>query len=114
MAACQDTEVEAPAKAEPCEKEAAVDTVEVQEREGEYYAIVSGTYTDACTKTDATTQEMEGDTIHITICTTRPEDMLCAQVLAPFEEEILLNTQDLSSGEYTVNANGVTATFAIP
>ena len=114
LAACQSSEETVPADAQPCEKEAAVDSVEVEEKDGEYYAIVSGTYTDACTKTDTITQEVAGDTIHMTVCTTRPEGMLCAQVLAPYEEEIPLDTQGLSSGEYTVDANGVTTTFSIP
>jgi hypothetical protein len=114
VSACQNTKTEGAAEEESCEKEAVIETVEVEERDDAYYAIVSGTHTDACTETDAITQEMVGDTIYVTVCTTRPKDMLCAQVLAPFEEEILLNTQGLAPGEFTVDANGTTATFSIP
>jgi hypothetical protein len=35
-------------------------------------------------------------------------------MLAPYEEEILLNTAGLSSGEYTVDVNEVTSTLTIP
>jgi hypothetical protein len=114
LAACQTTNDAADAEVAPCQSEANVDSVQVEERSDEYYAIVKGHLPDACTKTDAITQTREGDTIYVTVCTTRPEGMVCAQMLAPYEEEILLNTAGLSSGEYTVDVNGVTSTLTIP
>lgn len=82
-----------------------IETVEVEERDGDYYAIVKGSYPDACSKTGDIVQEVEGDTIYLTIYSTRPEDMMCAQTLTPLTEEILLDAEGLGPGEYTVIVN---------
>ena len=39
-----------------------------------------------------------------------PSDALCAQALAPFTEEVLLETEGLQPGEYTVDVNGELST----
>ena len=92
-----------------------IDTVEVVERGGDYYAFVKGSYPDACSKTGDIVQEVEGNTIYLTIYSTRPEDMMCAQTLTPFTEEILLDTEGLEPGEYTVivNENQASTTFTL-
>jgi hypothetical protein len=92
-----------------------IDTVKVEERGGDHYAIVQGSYPDACSKTGDIVQEVEGDTIYLTIHSTKPEDMMCAQTLTPFTEEILLDTEGLESGEYTVivNEDQATTTFTL-
>lgn len=99
---------------EECEQQAFVDSVEIEVRDGEYYAIVQGTLQDACTQVSDITQKVDGKTVYVTVCTTRPEDVLCAQVLAPLEEEILLDVSDLSPGQYTVDVNGTVTTLTIP
>jgi hypothetical protein len=111
------TEVPSP---EPEQSEATgnptyIETVEVEERDGDYYAIVKGSYPEACSKTGDIEQEVEGDTIHLTIYSTRPEGMMCAQALTPFTEEILLDTEGLAPGDYTVivNEDDATTTFSL-
>ena len=106
--------------AEPQEAElgdgvAFIQTVEVEERDGEYWAVVEGWYPDACSTYGGSKQEVEGDTIHLTITSTRPEDLACAQVLTDMTEEILLDTDDLAPGEYTliVNVDNAMTTFTI-
>ncbi|MFV1858566.1 MAG: hypothetical protein ACC647_04365 [Anaerolineales bacterium] len=106
--------------AEPQEAElgtgaAFVQTVEVEERDGEYWAVVEGWYPDACSTYGGSKQEVKGDTIQLTITSTRPEGLACAQVLTDMTEEILLDTDDLTPGEYTliVNVDNATTTFTI-
>lgn len=107
-------------EAEPQEVElgdgvAFIQTVEVEERDGEYWAVVEGWYPDACSTYGGSNQEVDGDTIHLTVTSTRPEDLACAQVLTDMTEEILLDTDDLDSGEYTliVNVDNAMTTFTI-
>ena len=92
-----------------------IQTVEIEEREGDYYATVTGWYPDACSVTDEIVQEVDGDTIHVTITSKRPADMVCAQMLTDFEEEFLLETEGLEAGEYTVivNEDNAMTTFSI-
>ena len=90
-----------------------VDSVEVEERDGDYYAIASGNHPDACSTTGDIEQEVRGRTITVTIYTDRPTDEICAQILTPFEEEILLDTGGLDPGQYTLDVNGTVTTFTI-
>ena len=72
--------------------------------------IASGNLPDPCTEIFEVLQEREGDTFFITIKTYRPPGF-CIQVLAPFEEIIPLEVYELPAGAYTVDVNGVQATF---
>ena len=91
-----------------------IDVVEVEERDGEYWAVVEGHYPDACSTYGGSKQVQQGDTIHLTVTSTRPDDVACAQMLTPMTEEILLTTDQLSPGEYTVIVNeGANTTFTI-
>lgn len=104
-----------PEQSEPTGNPTYIDTVEVEERGGEYYAIVTGHYPDACSTTGDIVQKVEGNTLNLTIYSSRPEDMVCAQMLTPFTEEILLDTEGLEPGEYTVivNEDNVMTTFTL-
>lgn len=118
LAAClggTETPTPAPEQSEPTGNPTYIETVEVEERDGEYYAIVKGSYPDACSETGDIVQQVEGSTILLTVYSTRPEGMVCAQVLTEFTEEILLDTEGLGSGEYTVIVNGdeATTTFSL-
>lgn len=99
----------------PMESLAFVDSVAVEERDGEYYAIVQGNYSDACSTTSSIEQEADGSTIELNVYTSRPPGLACATVLTPFTEEILLDTEGLDPGEYTVNVNDgmATTTFTL-
>jgi len=72
--------------------------------------IASGNLPDPCTEIFEVLQEREGDTFFITIKTYRSPGF-CIQVLAPFEEIIPLEVYGLPAGTYTVDVNGVQATF---
>jgi hypothetical protein len=98
----------------PCTDLAMVEGVTVEHRSGGSYAIVTVVYPDSCTRVSDMHQEVQGDTIEITICTARPPGVACAQMIAQVELEILLETGGLESGEYTVVVNDTASTtFAI-
>ncbi len=72
--------------------------------------IARGNLPDPCTEISEVIQEKEGNTFFITIKTYRSPGF-CIQVLAPFEEIIPLEVYGLPAGTYTVDVNGVQATF---
>jgi inhibitor of cysteine peptidase len=96
---------------------AMVDSVEVQIRESlpvQVSVNVKGNLPDACTQINVINTLRDGNTFNVDISTTRPVEVLCAQVLTPFEENVSLDVKGLNKGTYTVNVNGVTATFDLP
>jgi hypothetical protein len=91
-----------------------IDTVQVVERNGGYWAVVDGFYPDACSTIGGITQEVDGKTIRLTVTSTRPSNVMCAQLLTPMHEEIVLDTTQLASGEYTLIVNdGAQTSFLI-
>lgn len=72
--------------------------------------IVSGNLPDPCTEIFEALQEKESNTFFIIIKTYRSPGF-CIQVLALFEEIIPLEVYGLPAGTYTVDVNGVQATF---
>ena len=72
--------------------------------------IAKGNLPDPCTEISEVLQEREGDTFFVSIKTYRPPGP-CIQVIAPFEVKIPLNVYGLPAGTYTVDVNGVQATF---
>mgnify|MGYP001827976915 FL=1 len=77
----------------------------VEERDGQSVAIIQGDYPDSCSTVCGNEQTVSGNEININLYSSRPEDMVCAEVLTPFEEEILLDTSGLEPGEYTITLN---------
>lgn len=91
-----------------------VDSVSVEQRDGEYVAVVEGQFRDACGEIGATVQTVQDDTIRVgTLLAPTPPDMMCAQVITPFTETIPLDTSGLPPGEYQVSVNSVTAPLRI-
>jgi hypothetical protein len=90
--------------------------VEVEERDGEFYVIVQGDYPDSCSTICGTEQEVEVNNININLYSGKPEGILCSQMLTPFEEEVLLETDKLDPGEVTVtvNVDHAMTTFTLP
>jgi hypothetical protein len=115
LVACGSREQES-AVPEGCEGVTWGSAVEVEERDGEYYAIVRGDIPDSCSTICGIEQEVEGDTININLYSERPQDLVCSSMLTPFVEEVLLDTEDLDSGEYTltINEDHATTTFNVP
>ena len=74
---------------------------------------VTGYLGDGCTTLGDIATTQEGDTFLVTITTQRPADAMCTQQLVGFEENIALDVEGLAAGTYTVDVNGVTATFTL-
>ena len=72
--------------------------------------IASGNLPDPCTEISEVLQEREGNTFFVSIKTYRSLDP-CIQIIVRFEVKIPLNVYGLPAGTYTVDINGVQATF---
>jgi heat shock protein HslJ len=88
---------------------APVDSVTVTQDGDQYVAIINGYLPDSCTLIAGTSQSVEGDAINISVVTQRPKDMMCAQSITTYTEEVEIDTNSLAEGEYTVAANDVAA-----
>ena len=108
--ASSDTQVSEPSAAGT---PAIVDGVSVDFRNAHYYALVTGTYPDACTRISEVEQIVSGNAITIALSTAAPEDLMCAQMLSPFGIDLFIATGGLLPGEYTVDVNGATTTFTL-
>jgi inhibitor of cysteine peptidase len=78
-------------------------------------AVVRGNLRDGCTRIGTIDQEVLADErrIAVQIGTVRPADAFCTQALVPYEERVPLEVRGLPAGEYTVDVNGLTATFTL-
>lgn len=102
--------------AEPVQGIATVDSVEIQMLESfpvQVNVLAQGNLSDGCTLIEQSRAEQQGDTFVVTISTIRPANMLCTQVVVPFEEVIPLDVEGLPAGLYTVDVNGVISTFTL-
>ena len=115
LVACGDRREDA-ALPEGCDGVTWGSAVDVEERDDEFYAIVQGDYPDSCSTVCGSEQEVEGDQININLYSDRPEDLVCSSMLTPFVEEVLVDTEGLDSGEYTltINEDHATTTFSLP
>ena len=115
LVACGNGEEES-AVPEGCEGVTWGSAVEVEERDGEYYAMVRGDFPDSCSTICGIEQEVKRDTININLYSERPEKLVCSSMLTPFVEEVLLVTEGLDPGEYTVtiNEDHASTTFILP
>jgi hypothetical protein len=104
LVACGSKDEEA-ALPEGCDGVTWGSAVEVEERDGEYYAIVRGDFPDSCSTICGIEQEVKRDTININLYSERPQDLVCSSMLTPFVEEVLLDTEGLDPGVYTVTIN---------
>lgn len=92
---------------------AMVDGVVVETINLHQYAVVNGFYPDPCTRISEVNQTVDGSRFVITLSTDRPDDMVCAQMLAEYEISLLLETGGLLPGEYTVEVNDRETSFSI-
>ena len=78
-------------------------------------AIIGGVLTESCAAVGEARQEFNGrtNTFLLTVTTRRPVGAPCEQVQTPFETTVDLEVRGLSSGTYTVIANGVTVSFEL-
>lgn len=76
--------------------------------------VVYGWMSDACTTMRNFEQVREGNLIRLRIITTRPADVMCAQMIKRFRETFPLETKDLPPGTYTLDVSGKTQEFTLP
>jgi len=77
----------------------------------EIVVFIRGNLPDGCTKTDSVTYQFIDNLFKIEIRTRRPVETACAQGLVPFEQELTIDTAELLTGTYRVNAQGAEAEF---
>jgi len=92
-----------------------IETVSVNKVNGRTQLAITGNLPDACTEVVDVEQAfiLDTNTFDVDDVTERPEDVMCAEVLTPFERTLTLQTADLQPGTYTVNVHGETDTFAL-
>jgi len=94
--------------------EAAVEDVEILFLESfplGVHAVASGYLPDPCTEIDEVCVKQDGNHFEVLITTLREAEVMCAQVLEAFEQNIPLDVYGLPAGDYTVTVNGVDAEF---
>jgi inhibitor of cysteine peptidase len=74
---------------------------------------VKGILGDSCTTLHQITQTRVENTFTITITTTRPANVVCADIITRFEERIALDVYGLPAGTYAVDVNSVRDTFTL-
>lgn len=102
--------------AEPVAALAPVDSVEVLIAESfpvQVSVRARGELPDGCTEIDQINTAVTGTTYNVTITTLRPADALCTEAVVPFEEVVSLDVEGLPAGTYTVNVNGINASFTL-
>lgn len=101
----------------PLESQATVESVKINILEADPPVIqvtASGYLPDAgCTSISAIEQKRKGSDFYVTISTATDPDVMCAQVLTPFEQVIDLEAEGLAPGQYRVIVNGVEVPFEI-
>jgi inhibitor of cysteine peptidase len=110
------TQVDDLGHSEPVPGTAQVDSVDLVIMESfpvQVSAVVRGNLPDGCTNIDDVEVDIVDSRFEVLITTVRPSDAVCTQALVPFEETIPLDVEGLLAGEYTVNVNGVMATFTL-
>lgn len=104
------------APGEPVHGLAPVDEVYVMKMESlpvRVGAIVSGNLPDGCTELGEATVTHDGDTFTVELPTVRDPEAMCTEALVPFQVAVQLEALGLKAGTYTVEVNGVTATFTL-
>jgi inhibitor of cysteine peptidase len=76
------------------------------------HAVASGYLPDPCTDIDEVSVERDGNHFKVLITTLREAEVMCAQVIEVFEQNIPLDVYGLPAGDYTVTVNGIDAEFA--
>jgi hypothetical protein len=103
--------------ATPVISTAVVQSVEVQLPEAaslQANAIIRGQLPDGgCTKISSVDQMRDGNTFNIKLMTTTDPLAICTLAATPFEQVVPLEVSSLPPATYTVNANGVAATFEL-
>ncbi len=73
--------------------------------------MIEGYLADSCTTLHETTEQREGNTIHVQVTTVRPGDLACATVVTEIEHVVPLGTFD--PGLYKAIVNGTLVEFEV-
>ena len=76
--------------------------------------VVYGWMSDSCMTIRNFEQSREGRLISLKIITTRPADVMCAQMIKRFRETYPIETRDLPPGTYTLDVSGKQEQFTLP
>ena len=76
-------------------------------------AVVRGSLSESCATLAPSQVSYASNAFEIKLSAVSPTDRGCAQITAPFETTVALDTNGLVPGSYTVTANGVSAVFAL-
>lgn len=88
-------------------------SVEVVDDGGDYIAEIEGDYPDTCSTTGDIEQELEGQSLIVTVYTEQNQDAICEPELTPFSDDIVLEVAGLAAGQYTVAVNGTVASMTL-
>jgi hypothetical protein len=94
---------------------ALVESVEVLVLESyppQYNAVITGNFRNGCESIGNSTQLVTGNLIEVAVGV-QSEGEICTMALVPFKENISLETEGLSAGNYTLSVNGVTTQFNV-
>jgi len=75
--------------------------------------VAKGQLTDSCTKIDNIIETQSGNTLMLTITTSRQTNKVCNPVKLAFEEVIPLNVAGLRAGIYNVKVNNFSDFFEL-
>jgi len=76
-------------------------------------AVIRGQLPDGCTYVANVQQMREGNTFRLQLATARYANRRCAQVMTPFEQRVLLETNALPAGTYSVRINQISTAFTL-
>ncbi len=105
------------APAQPAIREAQVESVEVRFSKIEplqVWAIVRGNLSESCATLSDLQTSYAANTFQIKVLALSPTDRGCIQITTPYQQAIALDTANLTTGTYTVIANGESTTFDFP
>ena len=72
---------------------------------------VEGYLADSCTMLHETTEQREGNTIHVQVTTIRPRELACATVITEIQHTVSLGS--FNPGSYQANVNGTIVEFEV-
>ena len=75
----------------------------------EYFADVSGMLPDGCSRIGENVQEVNNNTIEVTLYSTRSDDNCSFLNPTPFKEKVSLDVRAIPAGTYSVEVNGAIA-----
>jgi hypothetical protein len=74
---------------------------------------VRGVIGDGCTELSGVSMARSGNTVSITIWSTRPQDAICIQIARLYDATLAL-PGDFPPGQYVLRVNSVETTFTVP